>query len=312
MEKNTNYTEIKFQWYDKGIFNNHPKGDITLGRFVDSVVCPKPSLIKAFDSIRIASEKGDLKLKDKLKQDNLFFVTPSIRVNNTRCYDDIYCFLPFCVLEYDKIPYAEELRDYIFNTYDSCIFAFTSPSKSGCKFLFHIPIATSIEGYKEYYFGIASELNKFKGLDMANQNCSLPLFCSYDENALFREDAKVSTLRGYKEDAFKPFEGETEEVEDITDKERQFVERLIRKQVRKADEDGVGHINVRTAGLICGGYSASGYIDEDYGLEIIIEEIEASDYLTKNIRGYSKTARDMIERGKQSPLVVDKEYIKND
>lgn len=298
------YLDIEFQWYDKGIFNNTTKGNISLRRFIESIISPKPHLVKAFEDIQIAGKNNDLKLKDKLKQENLFFVTPSIIVSKKRCYEDIVEFLPFCVVEYDKIPYAEELRDYIFNTYDSCIFAFTSPSKTGCKFIFHIPKPTSVETYKEYYFGIASELNKFKNLDLVNQNCSLPLFCSYDENALFREDAKVSLLRGFKEDSFKPFVGEYKVVENTTDRQSKYIESLIRNQIRKADIEGVGHTNVRSAGLICGGYIASGYIDNSVGLHILISEIESSPYLSKNIRGYTKTAMEMMERGKQSPLFL--------
>jgi len=196
------YSQIQFQWYNNGIKTIRPSGLISLEQFVNAVISPKPDMIEAFELIQKAGAEGNKAEKDRLKTEKLFFTTPSVIVDPIRNYESIKSFLPFAVFEYDGIPHAKELRDYIFEKQKSCIFAFCSPSLTGCKFLFYIDTPKSVLHYKQLYFGIAHELDKFIKLDISNERCVLPLFNSYDPEAKFRKDAIPSLRRGYKENAF--------------------------------------------------------------------------------------------------------------
>ena len=213
-----NYLDLDFPWYQNGIKTVKPSGRITMKQFINCTINPKVEMIKAFEEIQKAATEGNLKLKDELKTKHLFFTTPSVIVDPIRNYESIVEFRPFVVLEYDKIPHAAELRDYIFEKVESCIFAFLSPSKTGCKVICAIPQVFSVSEYKEYYFGLAHQFDKFINLDLSNSRCVLPLFNSYDPDAKFRESEIIpSTARGFKTSAFIPFEGEIEIPEKVSE-----------------------------------------------------------------------------------------------
>lgn len=293
------YLDDKFQWYGNGIKTIKPSGHITLRQFINAVISPKENLLKAFHDIAEAGEKGDKKLKDKLKTKHLFFVTPSVNIKGIRNYDSIENFTQFCVLEYDDIKYSDVLRDYVYEKMKSCIFAFSSPSATGCKFIFRIKIPNSIEEYKELYFGIAYHLDKFKNLDLSNANSVLPLFISLDPNAKYREDAEIWTQRGYKQGSYIPFEGVMEPLEDINEEDRAEVIRTVSTLLNRIEDNG--HPQVLSASFLGGGFCASGYMGEDEMWTLIEKLILQNEYLSKNWEGYLKTAKTMFVKGLDAP-----------
>lgn len=296
------YLDLTFPYFQKGIHTVVPSGEVSLRQFIEAIRNPKPKMKKAFLEIQKAAEEGNLKLKDELKSKNLFFTTPSVKLSY-RNYDSIEKFLPFAVLEYDKIEYAEELRDYIFDSFKSCIFAFSSPSKTGCKFIFLLEKAPeSVEEYKEYYFGIAHHLDVFKGLDISNERCVLPLFNSWDENARFRENAIGSSWRGYKENRFEEPDTEIEPKGEYTEEERRECVNLIENLIDRIEDNG--HGQVLSASFIAGGLSSY------YGLEelfnVLQERIRANSYLSKGTNGYLKTASQLYNKGLRYPTPLNK------
>lgn len=294
------YMDLQFPWYQNGIKTVVPSGKISLRQFINSVVSPKPHIKQAFIDIQKAAERGDLKEKDRLKQENLFFVTPSVDLKY-RNYDSIKNFLPLAVLEYDKIEYPRELKHYIFHSFDSCIFAFLSPSKTGCKFIFLLEKAPeSVEEYKEYYFGIAHQLDKFVGFDPCNANVTLPLFCSWDEQALYREDAVGSSLRGYKENAFDPNQTvDFTPPEDIDPKIEQKVVEKIQFLINRIDDNA--HPQLLGISFLCGGWCGASYIGEELAYDTLIAAVEDNDYMSKNTQGYKRTAKQMFFKGLDYP-----------
>lgn len=295
-----NYKDLKFPWYRNGIKSIKPEGLISLDQFMKAIISPKPSMVKAFADIAEAGRKGDLLLKDELKTKNLFFTTPSVLVEPIRDYKSIKEFLPFAVVEYDKIEYADVLRDYIFEKHKSCIFAFLSPSKTGCKFIFLIDKPTSVEDYKELYFGLIHDLEAFKNLDISNERCVLPLFNSFDPDAKFREDAVPSTKRGYKLRAFKELERPDFIRPEEVDKETE--ERVITRIKELFDSiDGEGHPKVLRYSFLIGGWASGNYITEELAQEIINDRIENNEYLSKGVEGYKTTAKQMFNKGLSFP-----------
>ncbi len=294
---------VVFQWYDADIKKIKPKGDITLRQFINSVISPKEHLKEIFNKVEEASLAGNKELKAELKK-GLFAVTPCVQIQGVRNYEGIKNFNNILIIEYDKIPYAEELRDYIFEKFESCIFAFISPSKSGCKFIFRISPVKSILEFKELFWGLAYELDKFQNLDWSGANAVLPLFISWDENAKIRENAVEWTQRGYKEGSFIPFEGEFEAPEDVSEEDKTEIISKMTYLFNKIDDNG--HPQVVKNSCLLGGYVGGSYISYDEALDLVYELIENNDYLSKDINNYKTTARTMMTRGMGNPILIER------
>lgn len=292
---------ISFQWYEADIKKIAPKGDITLRQFINSVQSPKDSLKETFKKVEEASLAGNKELKAELKK-GLFAVTPCVQIKGVRNYEGIKSFNNILIIEYDGIDFADELRDYIFEKFESCLFAFISPSKGGCKFIFRIKPVNSILEFKELFFGLSYELDKFVNLDISGANCVLPLFISWDENAKVRENPTEWSQRGYKEGSFIPYEGVFETPEDINEEDTKEVISKVTYLFNKIESNG--HPQVVKYSALLGGYVASSYISYDEALDLLIELIENNDYLSKDTNNYKTTAKTMLSRGMSSPILL--------
>lgn len=303
---NNNYLDYKFQWYKNGIKNIKSNGFITLRQLINSVISPKSEMLEAFKLIQEAGARGDKAEKDRLKAEKLFFTTPSAIFDPIRNYESIVSFLPFGVYEYDNIEHSELLRDYIFEKRKDCIFAFCSPSFTGTKFIFlfgEIPI--SINHYKELWFGIAHDLDKFKNLDLSNERCTQPLYNSYDPNAKFREDAVGKVVRGYKVNAVKPIDLENIEFpEEVSEEDVQKCFKLVTHLIDRIVDSG--HNQVLSASFTASGLCAFYGIDISEMWDLLEDRIRSNDYLSKGTEGYLKTARTMFNKGLNFPTPIKK------
>lgn len=292
---------ISFPWYDADIKKIKPKGSITLRQFINSVVSPKEALKETFNKIEKASKEKNKELKAELKK-GLFTVTPCVAIKGIRNYESIEFFNNILVIEYDGINYAEELRDYIFEKFESCVFAFVSPSKGGCKFIFRInPVSTILE-FKELFWGLAFELDKFKNLDYSGANCVLPLFISWDEQAKIRENPTEWNQRGYKEGSFIPYEGEFETPDDINEQDKREVINKITFLFNRIVDNG--HPQCVKYSALMGGFVASSYISYDEAYDLLMELIENNNYLSKDVNNYKTTSKTMLSRGMSSPILL--------
>jgi hypothetical protein len=292
---------VVFQWYDADIKKVKPRGDITLRQFINAVVNPKEFLKEIFKQIEQASIDGDKELKAELKK-RLFAVTPCVQIKGIRNYEGVKSFNNILVIEYDKIDNADVLRDYIFEKFDSCIFAFLSPSKGGCKFIFKTKPVNSILEFKELFFGLAYELDKFINLDISGANCVLPLFISWDGEAKVRENPTEWVQRGFKEGSFVPYEGDFECPEDINEEDKQEVVNKITYLFNRIEDNG--HPQCVKASALLGGFVASNYISYDEAYDLLMELVENNDYLSKDTNNYKTTAKTMLTRGMQSPVLL--------
>src|SRR5699024_6757504 len=181
---------VNFQYFSGNILSSKPLGNVSLDYFVESIKKPKESIKSVFNEIAKCETEKNWKRKAELKQNNLFFFTPSVIFNDKgRSYNDITEFTGIMVIEFDHVGGdVEAKRDRLFNSLDSVICCFVSPSKNGYKALINIPKVNSVEEYKEYYCGIAHYLEGMKSFDDSNINCSLPLFLSWDSGILYRKN----------------------------------------------------------------------------------------------------------------------------
>jgi len=295
---------IKFQFFPAKIYEAQPLGELTLRQFLDVHKNPKESTVSIIEQIKDAAKKNDLKLKDSLKQNNLYSFVPSVILDGLgRGYSNILAFNPIILCEFDKIDHATELKERLFNNLKCVIAAWISPSGRGLKLLIRSKTPKSIENYKEYYCGLAYYLSKYEGFDSANYNACLPLFLSYDRDILIREDAEEWSIRGNKINCFKTYESDFEPNENITEESTNKVKDKITFLINRIDSDG--HTQLLSINTLLGGWIGFNLISQSDAEELMDDLIESNEYLQKNIRGYQKTSREMMRRGMMAPIPFD-------
>lgn len=306
-------SEIKFQYYPSKVWIQEPLGIVDLYSFLNSIKSPKEHIKQTFLEIQKATQEGDLKKKDYLKQNKLFYVTPSVITNGFgRKLEDIVDYNPIMIVEFDKISFAEELKHYLFNRMKCIIAAYKSPSGKGVKFVVRIPKPKSVEAYKEYFCGMAFYLSKIEGFDIVNFNIILPHFITWDENILIRnwEDTSEWNIRGRKINSFKEFKGEFEPLEDVTEEDRQEIINVIDNTFIKIEREQTAHRILLGLALWCGGLSGAGYMKIEELEDYLHYKIDESHYCQKGKRGYKTTITDMLHKGFNSPLKLEKDEDK--
>lgn len=295
---------ISFQFFPAKIYEANVLGTLTLREFLNVHKNPKETTVSIIDQIKTAAKNGDIKLKDSLKQNNLYSFVPSVILDGQgRGLNNIEDYNPIMLCEFDKIDHAKELKTVLFNRMKCVIAAWISPSGKGLKLLIRIPKPTSVEHYKEYYCGISYHLSKLSGYDGVNFNIVLPLFLSYDKEILIREDPEEWKIRGSKVNAFKVYEGDFETPENISDEDKQKITDKISFLINRI-VDGA-HPAVISTGLVGGGFCSGMGFPIDEMDDLICGLIEQNDYMSKNPRGYCKTAREFIRKGYNSPITLD-------
>lgn len=291
-----------FHYYEADIQQPTPIGVVTLRQFLKRTKNPKKEILELFSQIEDAAKIGDLDLKDKLKS-KLYYFTPCVVMNgNGRSYSDIVSFTGLLVLDFDKIDNAVDFKNFLFNANKSIIAAYTSPSKKGVKFIVSIPVCKTTDEFKSYFYGLGFYLEKYAGWDGTAQNCSLPLYLSYDTELLYRQDAEVWTQKGEKVDEFKPYEGEIEVLENVSPEDVIKVKNILSKSLEKIID--AGHPVVRGTSLSAGGYVSAGYLSEGDAIVFLETKIRNIKYLQKNLHGYIKTMKAMVRKGMTSPLYL--------
>ena len=297
-----NFTDsVSFQFFPAKIWEAQPLGELTLRQFLEVHKTPKQSTVDVIEQIKIAAKNGDLKLKDSLKQNNLYSFIPSVKLDGGgRGLINIVDYNPVMLVEFDKIDHAKELKERLFNNLKSVIAAWISPSGRGLKILVRIRKPRSVEEYKEYFCGLAYYLSQYEGFDGVNYNIVLPTFLSYDREILIREDAEEWTQRGGKINSFKVYEGDFEVPEDIDDEYTQKVINKVTFLVNRIEDNG--HTQLLSISTLLGGWVGFKLISLEKADALICDLIQSNNYLSKNIKGYCKTAREMIRRGALSPI----------
>ena len=285
---------VIFNYYEADIRRSVPLGIVTLDYFLNSIKNPKPHIIKILDEVKKAAEEGNEALKSELKE-KLYAFTPCVLVEGKRKYENIKHWTGLLVLDFDKLDsgLTERFKQTLFDSYSCIIACWLSPSKKGVKAILRIPICNSVQMFKEYHKAIEKEFNAVIGFDKTTQNCILPLFLSYDKEILIRKDATVWTKR-IKSLPPQP-------VKQYAPKDRtNRLEKIAIKRIGSIIDNG--HPQVRAIAFVFGGHCAGGNIEEYKALEILEGLIRSNQYLSKDVKGYIRTAKEMFQQGKMKPL----------
>lgn len=301
----TNLEQIKFQYFSANIYNSVPLGFVDLKTFIRANKEPRENIKTVFKQIEEAERVGDMKLKAKLKQENLVYFTPCCVFDGNRDYSKILNFTSLCILDFDHIDNAEEFKQFIFNSCSFIVACWLSPSRKGIKCLVKFPDdIRTIETFKSYFFGLSYYMSKYQGFDTSSANCSLPLFLSWDENLLYRDNPTTWTQKGkkinefdYKSEVEVTFEGKR------TEYEKNIVKKKIRTMIEGIEDNG--HPVIRSSSILCGGYCAFGYLTEQEAKELIYQLIDENSYTCQKANTYKKTVDKFLIDGMKRPLELD-------
>lgn len=289
---------IKFNYYAANIKNSTPLGVVTLDQFIRGIRNPKDKIKKIFDQINLCEKSGDMAEKARLKCD-LYSFTPCILINGKRKYSDIASFTGILVLDFDHLTenYAREFKYYLFENYDFILACWLSASRCGVRCLVKIPVAQSVEEFKEYFNGLRHyHMNQYNGFDIAPQNCVLPLFLSYDPHLLHRENPSEWSLK------YTPLPNipirQHYKIDESESKALNLIQNLINRIVDN------GHPQLRKAAYSLGGYVGAGLVDYPSAIHFIESAIDHNAYLKQKADTYKKTAKTMINKGLQAPLYL--------
>jgi len=298
-----NKDSIFFQVYRQPITLITPQKVISLNDFLEYTKNPPRDTKDIFYRITAAEVSGNQALKAKLKQTYLHYFTPCVMVDPIRNYKSIVKFTGLMVLDFDHIDNAAEFKPFLFSEYKYIIAAWLSPSKHGVKALVKIPIVTTIQEFKEFYYGIAAEMETFNGFDPSGQNAVLPLFQSYDPDLLSRDDFDTWITKGIKRNDFTASPITPTPTIDPTDQDKQTIIKIINTGFDNIID--YGHPVLRSLCICIGGYIAAGYITEYEAMQLISSKIETHQYLKKGISGYKKTAEWALQVGQTKPIILN-------
>jgi len=290
---------MKFQYYNSDATIPEPIGFINLDLFLDKIKNPSKKTKETLLKIEQATINKDNKLKSELKK-TLYAFTPSATFNKRRAYSEIINFTGLAVLDFDKIDYVKEFKEHLFNTYKSVIACWISPSRKGIKALVKIPIVETIAQFKEYFYGLASEMQIYNGFDATTQNASLLLFIGFDKDILIRKDYIEWTIKGLKKNEFDKNKIVAMPNINPTDKQSEWVVNWFKNKINSITTDG--HPQLRDNSVTLGGYVGGGYLTYYEAVSLAEHLILTNVYLQKGISGYIKTAKQSINLGMQQPL----------
>lgn len=302
---NNSYLSTQFQFYPSDIRSVKPLRSISLYDYLYKIKNPTNETVSLFKQIEEASTTGDLKLKAELKAKTYYF-TPCIFSDGLgRSYSNITSWTGLMIIDVDGLTpeYAIEFKEYLFNTYKFFISVFLSASKRGVKGIVKIPVCYSTDEFKAYFYGLMDKFQEYKGIDFSSKNCILANYLTYDRDLLYRLDAIEWNQKGIQVDEFKVFEGEIQPLESITEEDVEQVKLILKRMFNKIQDSG--HLIVRSASLLGGGFSSAGYMDIDEMKEYLFDLIDDTDYLQKSPRTYKNTCVQMVNKGYQSPVYLN-------
>lgn len=293
---------ITFQYYPNEVKSNKPLGDISLNKFLGKIKHPNPETIELYNAIELATKNKDEEARGRLKS-KLYYFTPAVYVNQARRYNQIMHWTGLMPLDFDKINFADEFRDYLISEYPFIIASWLSSSRYGVRALARIPVVHSVDDYKALYYGMRDTIGGYNGFDMAPQNCVLPLFLSYDADMKYNLDAELFTTIGVNMKDIKYSIPQDYRPVQQSEGKTKFIEKGLITAINKIHDNG--HPQLRAVAVALGGYVGAGYIDEISAHQMICGIIRSNAYLSKKPSVYEKTALDMIRFGINTPLYID-------
>ncbi len=209
---------------------------------------------------------------------------------SSRHDDDINEHSGFIVLDFDHVSVENTKKALATDAFVySC---WVSPSGTGVKALVRI---TSPERHRDHFRALVRYFDERYGLalDESGINESRACFESYDPEIVRKTTSeKFSMLLSE--------EGSKAEPESPTPKHTDYTKLNIAARMVRSAPDGEKHNTLIKAATLCGGYIASGRMEEEEVVRVLVREIEKRD--VDSIDAAIKDIREGIEHGKTRPI----------
>lgn len=197
------------------------------------------------------------------------------------------------VLDFDKCNVEQKLEQlrsdpYIFATW-------IAPSGTGVKGLVKCP--QSIQNHNLYYTAF---LERYPELDPTSRNISRGTFESYDPNIWVNSGSLVWDKKLSEEDRKKNKE------KSVNRRGNQVISTAV--AMVRSSYDGTKHETLLKAANLLGGYIASGRVNEEEAVRVLLEEIKQKG--PKDLDGAKRTIEEGIAYGKARPLAESKKIEK--
>lgn len=289
---------MNFQIYSANVKNPIPIQVVNDEYWLWFIKYSTPEIKLIFEALRhVKNQEEKRKLKEKL-----YYVTPAVLTDGKgRGYKNIIKFTGIMPLDFDKIEDAADFRDFLFESYEFIFAAWLSASGNGVRAFVSIPICESVDEYKSYFWGLANEIMyKYKGFDIAPQNCVLPLFLSYDPDLRFKDKRFIWNRKGVNPKEVKAIEVNFSPNNNFSSAKARWIAESISKKINAINDNG--HPQVRAAAFVLGGYVAANLFDYNEALDLLHGLIASNNYLSKGTKGYQKTANEMLNKGLSKPI----------
>lgn len=272
------------------------QGSVSLANFLNRVREPQPKMVDLINKIRNANDKEKDFLKTKLPS-----VTPCVYFNKgtTRKYSNIVKFTGIMMLDFDKIKDASIFRDLLFVQYPYLFAAWLSSSGKGVRAMVRIPECSTTDEFKERFEAVKNEMKHYMGFDSAPKNCVLPLFYSIDPDIKFRL-VNVPIFEG-RTKIHTPEPKPITWIKPDSKKGKWAINNTV-KAIDKITDNG--HPQLRAASYALGGYVGAGYLSEFEAVDLIEQLIRGNSYLSIKPDVYIQTAKTMIRKGANEPLML--------
>ena len=284
-----------FNYCIGNIKNPLTAGFVDANSFLSSIKEPKPEMQTLIDRIRVTTDEN---VKNNLKT-KLPSVTPAVLFakGSSRAYKNIQKFTGLMMLDFDKIDFADQFRDYLFYYYDYVLATWLSSSGRGVRAIVRVPISQSTDEFKQRFDAVFKVFNVYDGFDTAPKNSVLPLFYSIDRDINFDLN-RTSIFEGIEPK--KVVEKiPTDWIKPSSIKGKWAVSNT-KKAIDKITDNG--HPQLRAAAYSLGGYVGAGYLGEGEAIDLIECLIDGNNYLSQKPAVYKTTAKTMIKKGQNQPL----------
>ena len=298
--------DLFIPYFSGNIFLTKCMGQVSLEAFINAHQNPKQETINILNKIKIAEQADDKELKRSLKQ-NLYSFTPSVIIPKgmKRRYSEVVGWTGLMQLDFDKLTdekQAEELRDYLFNTYKQVVTTYLSPSRKGVKALLKTTTPKDKKHYKALHKAVIMEMEQLDCFDQATTNAMLPLFLSRDKDILYRdiEDCYTWNDEDHTEIEYVQLVNEPTNFDTSSD-EKDYLRtvKIFENKIQNIFSEG--HTQLRSACLILGSRVGAGYISESEAKQLANQMINANGYLNKDLANYHRTANWCILQGINNP-----------
>lgn len=212
-----------------------------------------------------------------------------------RNYDNIIRFTGLMAVDIDHVENASETSDWLFDNYPEIVTSFISPGRKGVRGLMRIPVVSTIDDFKELFWGLFSELKS----DTSMQRPTQPFFYSHDADIKWRyyNDCPEWTTKG-RRPLPKYIPQNVTKFNESTDSDRNRIRGIFRNRIQRIRKNDPRHPQIIEMSVYMSGFVKSGYLSAIEANGLLWELINSNHWIREgSITQYKKDIEQGINWG---------------